>query len=360
MTCRPLPLTLGLALALLSSGAVAQANPVAQPPAPPPAAPAPAAGDTAVEIVFWESVRDGDAAGFEAYLQQYPKGAFAPLAHAALRRIEQAGKTAERQAAPLQTQFDTLVEKDGVLVGRDCPECPLMVVVPAGSYRMGSPSCEQGRRDFEGPVHEVTTGAPLAVGRYEVTFAEWDACARDGGCPRGEGIAGDRGWGRGRRPVINVSWHNAKRYVNWLSQKTRKPYRLLSESEWEYAARAGTETAYSWGDETGVNRANCDGCGSQWDDSKTAPAGSFGANAWGLHDMHGNVYEWVEDCWNDSYAGAPADGSAWLRGDCDRRVMRGGSWLTLPSFLRAAYRFWFTSGFRLDSLGFRVARTLAP
>ena len=180
------------------------------------------------------------------------------------------------------------------------------------------------------------------------------------GAPQGERVAKDRGWGRGRRPVIHVSWHDAKRYVNWLSQKTRKPYRLLSESEWEYAARAGTETAYSWGDEIGVNRANCDGCGSQWDDSKTAPVGSFGANTWGLHDMHGNVLGWVEDCWNDSYAGAPVDGSAWLRGDCDVRVLRGGSWYFDPSLIRAAVRSRNTSGVRSNLIGFRVARTLAP
>ena len=352
MTCCPLPLTLGLALALLASGMVVHANAFDQPPAPPPAAPAPStpAGDTAVEIVFWESVRDGGADGFEAYLQQYPEGAFAPLARAALRRLERADKAAETPSSALETQFNTLVEKDGVLVGRDCAECPEMVVVPAGTYRMGR----------QGQQHEVAIGAPFAVGRYEVTFAEWDACARDGGCPRGEAIAKDRGWGRGRRPVIKVSWDDAKRYVRWLSRKTGKPYRLPSESEWEYAARAGTQTAYSWGDEIGVNRANCRGCGSQWDGDGTAPVGSFGANAWGLHDMHGNVWEWVEDCWNGSYAGAPADGSAWLSGNCDERVLRGGSWNIIPSYLRVANRLGNTSGIRYDLNGFRVARTLAP
>ena len=193
-----------------------------------------------------------------------------------------------------------------------------------------------------------------------MTFAEWDACARDGGCPRGEAIANDIGWGRGRRPVIYVSWNDAKRYVRWLSRKTGKAYRLPSESEWEYAARAGTQTVYSWGDEIGVNRANCRGCGSQWDDSKTAPVGSFGANAWGLHDMHGNVREWVEDCWNGSYAGAPADGSAWRAGNCAVRVLRGGSWSGRPSNLRAADRNWYTTGNRNFNRGFRVARTLTP
>ena len=228
----------------------------------------------------------------------------------------------------------------------DCAECPEMVVVPAGSYRMGG-------------QHQVTIGAPFAVGKYEVTFAQWDACVRGGGCPRGGDIAKDRGWGRGRRPVIYVSWNEAQRYVRWLSGKTNKPYRLLSESEWEYAARAGTETAYSWGDEIGAGRANCGGCGSQWD-RQTAPVGSFAANAWGLHDMHGNVWEWVQDCWNQSYAGSPRDGSAWLSGNCSERVLRGGSCNDLPSGLRAAVRSRFATGNRGNILGFRVARTLTP
>ena len=235
---------------------------------------------------------------------------------------------------------------------RDCPECPEMVAVPAGSFRMGSPA-----EKLYQPVHRVTIREPFAVGRFEVTFAEWDACAGAGGCPRGEDVARDSDWGRGRRPVINVSWDDAQRYVQWLSRKTGKAYRLPSESEWEYAARAGTETAYSWGDEIGVNRANCGGCGSRWDGDRTAPVGSFAANPWGLHDMHGNVWEWTQDCWNDNYQGAPADGSAWESGDCSWRVLRGGSWRSSkPSYLRAANRFGNTIGY--FSYGFRVARTL--
>ena len=192
----------------------------------------------------------------------------------------------------------------------------------------------------------------------EVTFAEWDACEAAGGC--GAYSPGDAGWGRGQHPVINVSWNDAQRYVQWLSKKSKKPYRLLTESEWEYAARAGTQTAYSWGDQIGSGRANCDGCGSQWDNLPTAPVGSFAANAWGLHDMHGNVWEWMEDCWNASYAKAPRNGSAWRSGDCSRHVMRGGSWFNYSSFLRAANRDRYTTGNRYFYLGFRVARTLAP
>ena len=247
---------------------------------------------------------------------------------------------------------------------RDCPECPEMVVVPAGSYRMGSPSHEAGHHN-EGPVHRVTIAAPFAVGKYAVTFAEWDACEEAGGC--GGYIPEDFGWGRDQRPVINVNWDDAQRYVQWLSKKTKKRYRLLSESEWEYAARAGTQTAYSWGDDRdfdtdgqwGGGRAHCLGYRSQWD-GQTAPVGSFPANRWGLHDMHGNVDEWVQDCWNESYAGAPRNGTSWLSGDCSQRVLRGGSWSFRPSFLRAAYRLGGTAGGRVNIVGFRVARTLAP
>ena len=177
------------------------------------------------------------------------------------------------------------------------------------------------------------------------------------------GHVSDSGWGRGRRPAINVSWDDAQAYVKWLSSITGKPYRLLSEAEYEYAARAGTETAYPWGDDIKLNgkaMANCVGCGSQWDGEQTAPVGSFAANQFGLYDMVGNVWEWAEDCWNESYQGAPADGSAWTSGDCSRRIIRGGSWNDNPVLLRSAYRLRNNAGGRDVSLGFRVARTLTP
>ena len=234
-----------------------------------------------------------------------------------------------------------------------------MVVLPSGSFMMGSPDGEEGREEDESPRHLVTIGYRLAVGVYEVTFDEWDACVSAGGC--GGYVPGDKGWGRGERPVINVSWEDARSYVSWLSKRTGVTYRLLSESEWEYAARAGTTTRYSWGDEIGANRANCLGCGGRWDkENKTAPVGWFAPNAWGLHDMHGNAYEWVQDCWNDHYLRAPADGSAWERGQCSLRVLRGGSWLSGPRFLRSAYRFRYSTGNRNNDYGFRVARTLTP
>ena len=231
-----------------------------------------------------------------------------------------------------------------------------MVVMPAGRFRMGCLS-DDDCDSAEKPVREVAI-APFALSKHEVTFAQWDACVSGGG--RGGHRPADRGWGRADRPVIYVSWEDARAYVSWLSRETGGEYRLPSEAEWEYAARAGSSTKYFWGNEIGVNRANCDGCGSRWDGKETAPAGSLPANAWGLHDMHGNVWEWVQDCWNGNYAGAPADGGAWLSGDCSERVLRGGSWNVVPRFLRAAVRGGIGSGRRSEGLGFRVARTLTP
>ena len=231
---------------------------------------------------------------------------------------------------------------------------PELVVIPAGSFGMGCVS-GVGCLDDEQPVHQVTIPGALAVGRYEVTFGEWDACVSAGGCSHRPNDS----WGRGRHPVMRVSWDDAQLYVRWLSQQTGATYRLLSESEWEYAARAGSSTAYSWGNQIGSGRANCDGCGSQWDDSQTVPVGSFSPNAFGLHDMHGNVWEWVQDCLNESYGGAPSNGSVWQSGDCSRRVFRGGSWDYDPRTLRSAGRNWDSSDSRYD-YGFRVARTLTP
>ena len=241
---------------------------------------------------------------------------------------------------------------------KECAEAPEMVVVPSGSFLMGSPVPEDGREVHERPVHRVTIARPFAVGVYEVTFDEWYACVVDDGC-RGYRPP-DRDWGLGSRPVINVSWQDAKAYVAWLSRVMGAEYRLLSESEWEYVARAGTTTRYWWGDEVGRNRANCKGCGSRWDDTRTAPVGSFSPNAFGLHDVHGNVWEWVEDCFNSPYYGAPTDGSAWLDGVCTFRMQRGGAWNTTPPGIRSAYRAWYPLGSRDSGEGFRVARTITP
>ena len=246
---------------------------------------------------------------------------------------------------------------------KDCADCPEMVVVPSGSYMMGSPKGELARGDDEGPVHRVTIPASLAVGKFEVTFDEWDACVSSGGC---DGYRpDDENWGRGRRPVINVSWVHARAYVRWLSKKTGKFYHLLSESEWEYVARAGTTTPFHTGSRITPSEANFDGhftyngSSTGEDRKRTVSVGSFGANRFGLHDVHGNVWEWVEDCWANDYEGAPADGSARTTGNCTIRVLRGGSWGDSPGDLRSANRFGFRSGIRNILIGFRVARTLA-
>ena len=241
-------------------------------------------------------------------------------------------------------------------VFRDCPACPEMVVVPAGAFTMGSPPDEPGRDEDEEPQHRVSISRPFAVGKYEVTFAEWDACEADGGCDH---QADDQGWGRDDRPAINVSWDDAKRYVAWLSRKTRASYRLLSEAEWEYVGRAGSSTIYWWGQHLGRGYADCDGCGSQWDNQQTAAVGRFDANAFGVHDTTGNVWEWIEDCWHDNYDDAPTDGSAWSSGgDCGRRILRGGSWNNEPWLVRSAARAWSLPGYRSGTIGFRVARTI--
>jgi len=246
---------------------------------------------------------------------------------------------------------------------RDCDVCPEMVVIPAGSFRMGSPEGESGRSEDEGPVHTVTFERPFAIARHEVAFDEWDACVRDGSCRH---KPDDEGWGRGRRPVINVSWKDAKEYVQWLSRKTGQDYRLPSEAEWEYAARAGTKTPFFTGDCISTDQANYDGnydydgCGAKTGvyRGKTLPVGSLASNAWGLYDVLGNVWEWTEDCWNDSYEGAPSDGSAWTDGDCSRRVLRGGSWGNYPDVVRSADRNRNDTVLRNDFIGFRPARTL--
>jgi formylglycine-generating enzyme required for sulfatase activity len=210
---------------------------------------------------------------------------------------------------------------------KDCDGCPQMVVLPAGEFTMGSPLSEAYRGAES--QHRVTITTPFAVSKFEITFDEWDACVKGGGC--GGYRPDDQNWGRGKRPVINISWDNAEAYVNWLRRMTGKNYRLLSESEWEYAARAGTTTPFSSGGKVTPNKANYDGSvdgtgPSKVNRQKTMPVGSFPANRFGLHDVHGNVSEWVADCWHDEYAAAPADGSPWVEGNCNGRVVRGGSW----------------------------------
>ena len=234
---------------------------------------------------------------------------------------------------------------------------PTMVLVPAGAFRMGCVSGGADCRRDEQPTVEVTFDAPFALSKYEVTFDQFDQFTAATG--RAQAPL-PRGWSRTNRPAVNVSWADAGAYADWLTAETGREYRLPSEAEWEYAARAGAATAYSWGDDIGAGRANCNGCGSRWDNNGTAPVGFFAANDWGLHDMHGNVWEWTLDCRNDDLAGAPANGAARTGGDCLRRMLRGGSWSDRPESLRSARREWDEASLAVPEIGFRLAAEATP
>jgi formylglycine-generating enzyme required for sulfatase activity len=269
---------------------------------------------------------------------------------------------AQPRVEPLSWHQEQLLKPKDIF--RECNECPEMTVVPAGSFDMGSPDDELNRGRFEGPQHTVTFARPFAAGKYAVTFEQWDACVMYGGC---DGyMPKDEGWGRGRRPVINVSWSDANAYVKWLSDKTGKSYRLLSEAEREYVTRAGTVTPFWWGAGISLKQANYDGRFIYGDSRsgefrrRTMPADSFQPNPWGLYQVHGNVWELTQDCWHESYAGAPSDGSAWESGACRHRMIRGGAWATYPGDLRSADRGRVAVDFRNSAQGFRVGRRLAP
>lgn len=260
---------------------------------------------------------------------------------------------------------------------REClKDCPEMVVVPAGSFLMGSPDGEKGRYPSEGPVHPVTIVKPFAVGKFTVTWDDWEVCVTMRGCDGRP--TGDAGFGKGNRPVINVTWDQAQSYVAWFGRMTGKEYRLLTEAEWEYAARGVTSKdaphpAYPWGDDDICKHANLADksyskrysgeavdCDDKW--QNTSPVGSFPANAFGLHDMHGNVFQWLQDGWHENYEGdPPSDGSEWIKdADTSRRVVRGGSWGSGPRDLRSASRGRDSTDGRYDIIGFRVGRTLSP
>ena len=265
---------------------------------------------------------------------------------------------------------------------QDCPQCPPMVYIPASSFRMGD--IQGGGRSNEKPVHRVSIDAFL-LGQTEVTVAQFRAFVKASGykteaeqsrgCRTRENGSWDWRSGKNWRnpgfkqsseePVVCLSWNDTQRYIEWLSKKTGEQYRLPTEAEWEYAARAGSETKYSWGNTASHEYANygtdscCNGLAKGKDKWKyTSPVASFTANAFGLYDMHGNAWEWTQDCWNGSYKGAPSDGTAWLSGYCSRRVLRGGSWSSYPIILRSAIRSGNTTGFRSNNNGFRLARTL--
>jgi formylglycine-generating enzyme required for sulfatase activity len=305
-----------------------------------------AAAREAKEIAAQEAAAK-EAAAREAAARESARQA--AVKEAAAREI-----TIRRAAARLSSSREILgsrAQPNFGTVFRDCTDCPELVWLPQGEFLMGEPGSASG------PRHVVRIGYPLAVGKFEVTFSEWDACVADGGCRR---RPDDSGWGRGRQPVVNVSWDDAQQYVAWLSRRTRKGYRLLTEAEWEYAARAGSHVRYWWGNDAGQGDANCNGCGSRWDGRRAAPVGSFAPNPFGLHDMHGNVSEWVQDCYHDRYQDAPGDGSAWtlactVAGDI--RILRGGTWRDPTHATRSAARSSASVRYYDNRIGFRIART---
>jgi formylglycine-generating enzyme required for sulfatase activity len=268
--------------------------------------------------------------------------------------------------------------RDSLKSGGQGPE---MVRLPKGQFQMGSPPGEQHRASNEGPQHPVVLQNAIAFGRFEVTRGEIERFAKETGYT----TDAEKGKGCSRRtnqpstnwrsvgfyqdashPVVCVSWNDARAYADWLSAETGEPYRFPTEAEWEYAARAAESTSrFWWGDEVNekdTTWANCDGCGdTEWDGKKTAPVGQFPANEFGLHDTSGNVWEWVQDCWHDSYEGAPGDASPWLEtdgGDCTRRVVRGGSWGGVPWYVRSASRTRYTADYRNYGVGFRLAQDI--
>ena len=350
--------------ALIAVASTCSTAPLAEP-----LKPATAKNDASLraELVFWESVRDTQNADeLRAYLGAYPNGRFSALARLRIKALlgpsgegteaiaatqapaSASGATGAKEGATTATKATTAADR--LQAGdsfRDCELCPEMVVVPPGSFEMGS----DRNRPEEKPSHRVSIPGAFAIGTHEITVAQWDACLKEGGCRHSPEPGSD-----GRLPMANVSWNDAQDYLKWLREKTARDYRLPSEAEWEYAARAGSRSNYWWGNEKGAGRANCSDCGSPFGGREASPAGSFAANAFGLHDMHGNVWEWTEDCWNPSYRGAPADGKAWLRGDCLSRVLRGGSWALDHEYMRSSRRSRYDRDVRYYVNGFRVVR----
>ncbi|MBN8518142.1 MAG: SUMF1/EgtB/PvdO family nonheme iron enzyme [Candidatus Accumulibacter sp.] len=361
------------------------------------------------EQAVWEEAKAGASTGaYAAYLARYPKGRYAVLAQAAQQKLQREAGEREKQDSAQRRQVEDRqkrtverdprgadktageLQPDKVKVFRDCPDCPEMVEIPAGSFEMGSPASEAGRFDSEGPQHRVSVNR-FAAGKFEVTRGQFAAFVNASGynagseCYTFEGGRSEKRSGRNwqnpgyaqaeNHPVVCVSWDDAKAYIAWLSQKTNKSYRLLSEAEWEYAARAGSSTARYWGaspdaacahanvmDATGKSQVP----GISWEvhncndgSAYTAAVGSYKPNAFGLYDMIGNVWEWTEDCWNKNYTGAPSDGAAWTTGECSvGRVLRGASWYFIPRYARVATRDWFVPSSRNINYGFRLARTL--
>jgi formylglycine-generating enzyme required for sulfatase activity len=340
------------------------------------------------ELTFWDSIKDSShASDYEAYLQAYPKGRFASLARARIERLRASAPKAEtpapgapaaparksppaakpapetarpapaappseQSAQPAQPAQPAPSPPPAVAKGevKDCAACPILVSLPGGTYAMGSNASDPSEK----PAHQVTIRKPFAIGKFEVTVEQWDACVAAGDCPR---VATD-GNRPGNTPARDVSWDDAQHYVKWLGKVSGQPYRLPTEAEWEYAARGGSASRFWWGEQMRKGNANCKDCGDPWQQDAPAKVGSFAPNAYGLHDMSGSVWEWVHDCWHNTYKGAPTDGRAWDEANCRVRVIRGGSWRDGASYMPATTRFKYDAAVRQSQNGFRVARDM--
>jgi formylglycine-generating enzyme required for sulfatase activity len=334
------------------------------------------------EMAFWESIKDSShVSDYEAYLKAYPKGRFVTLAQARIARLRAAGekpapvastapaapaakparapakaaaarKTIAKAAPPDEDEPTPPTSGEGAARAeiKDCATCPALVSLSSGSFTMGSNSSDPSEK----PAHRVTLGHPFAIGKYEVTVEEWNACVEGGACQR----VGQYASPNPKAPIRDVSWDDAQLYLKWLSSSNGKKYRLPSEAEWEYAARGGTTTRYWWGDQMVTGKANCKDCGPPWQIEGPANAGSFAANPYGIYDMNGSVWEWVDDCWHASFKDAPADGAAWDQPNCSMRVIRGGSWREPATYMVSSTRFKYDAGVRHSQNGFRVARDL--
>jgi formylglycine-generating enzyme required for sulfatase activity len=258
-----------------------------------------------------------------------------------------AGQQATTPTAMPEPPRQSPKEKGAAQEFRDCDRCPTMVALPGGPFQMGSSGDPSER-----PTHRVLL-APFAIGKFEVTHGEWRACAAAGVCALKPNISA-----QDRLPMMNVSWEDAAQYAGWLRQLTGKPYRVPTEAEWEYAARAGTSTPFPWGHQAGIARIDCSGCRAEQDGRLPALAGSLPPNPWGIHDMLGGVAEWVEDCWHKTYDGAPANGSAWTAARCTQRVLRGGSWKNPPADVTVSARNFYDASVRYSANGLRVALSL--
>ncbi|MES2832933.1 MAG: formylglycine-generating enzyme family protein [Pseudomonadota bacterium] len=354
------------------------------------------------ELSFWESVRDSRHAGdYDAYLQAYPNGRFVALARARIERLR-AGKpkpvlaprpprdastsaarqwrgsqpsplplpTSVRQpdiaaaaaATAALTELETSIPATTLtmpttpqtpvtaLEMSDCPTCPILVALTDGGFRMGSNTEDPTER----PAFHVYINTPFAIGKHEVTLGQWNVCITDGACPR---VSSDASRPLDA-PVRDVSWDDAQRYIAWLSKQSGMAYRLPTEAEWEYAARGGSSSRYWWGEQMATGLANCRDCGQPWSAEGPAKVGSFAANGFGLHDMSGSVWEWVSDCWHDSYQRAPSNGSSWEESNCRQRVLRGASWREGATQMPITTRFRADANVRQAQNGFRVARNL--